>query len=192
MSLRISVINKDLLGLTGSFSVNPIACEVPEFYSEYLKYHAYTEQMMGENTTHLLYDDETQEILGFVSLRATSVVYRDENTMGRPALEISVLAVDQRHERQGIGSTLIQLAIHHAKFLHETIIGVRNIVLMADVKAVGFYEHRGFVKIEDYMDIDLPRVTWNRGCVPMIMELDFNEEPPFPIEEDEEEEDETP
>ena len=190
MSLRIGVINKDLLGLTGKFSVNPIACEVPEFYSEYLRFQAYTDQIKGENTTHLLYDDELQEILGFVSLRATSIVYRDGNTMGRPALEISVLAVDQKHERQRVGTTLIQLAIRQAKFLHETFLGIRSIVLMADIKAVGFYEHCGFVKIEDYMDIDLPRVEWNRRCVPMIMELDFYEEPPFPIEDDDEEEEE--
>lgn len=190
MNLRISVINKELLGLTRDFSVNPRACMAPEFYSNYIQYQAYTDQVKGENTTHLLYDVEKQVLLGFMSLRATSVVCRGKETMSRPALEISVLAVDQRHERVGIGSTLIQLAIHHAKFLHETFLGIRSIVLMADEKAVGFYQHMGFVKIEDYMDVELPRVAWNRGCVPMIMELEFYEEPPFPIEDDEEDDDE--
>ena len=183
MSLIFEVINPTLAGLADSFSVNPDSCENPAFYKDYLRWIAYSDYTSGENTTHVLYDDEENEILGFIALRATAVVSKENVEKGKPALEISVLAVNQKYERQGIGSALIDFAMVKAKELHENVLGINNIVLVSDKKAVGFYKKRKFFVVSDYMDV-IPRVSWNETCIPMIMRLDFWEGESYATDDD--------
>jgi len=184
MSLKFEVINPKLAGLAGSFTVNPDSCENPLFYEMYLRFIAYTDLCSGENTTHVLYDDESNEIHGFISLRASAVISAENVTKGEPAIEISVLAVAQNHERQGIGRLLVDYAVSEADRLHKEIFGVKNLVLVADHKAVGFYEKYGFSVIGDYKEI--PRVNWNKECVPMILPLAFDLGPTYASEDDDE------
>ena len=73
-----SVIDKENIGLTGAFSVNPSSCENSEFYREYLQYTALSDLHAGKNTTHVFIDEDANRIMGFVSLRASAIISQGE------------------------------------------------------------------------------------------------------------------
>lgn len=169
-----TVISKENVGLAGDFSVNPILCENSEFYREYLQFSALSDFHTGKNTTHLFIDEDANRIMGFVSLRASAVISsgEGESMIGIPALEVSVLAVDKDYTKQGIGRALIDYVIYQADELHKNFVGLQYIVLAADKKALGFYEHMDFVPIEKRWN-QIPKENWSANCVPMSLFLDF-------------------
>ena len=169
-----TVIDKDHVGLAGSFSVNPSSCENSEFYRDYLLYTALNDLYTGKNTTHLFVDEEANRIMGFVSLRASAIISEGdcENMTGIPALEVSVLAVDKDYTGQGVGSALIDYVIAQADELHRQYMGLQYIVLAADKNAVGFYKRMGFVSIENRWN-RIPKENWSAECVPMTLYLAF-------------------
>lgn len=183
-------LTKDNVGLAVNFSVNPSSCGNSDFYQQYLLYSAISDQNSGRNTTHLFIDQDNDRIMGFVSLRASSLLKRKDGgaVIGDPALEVSVLAVDKDYERRGVGSTLIDFILSEVVELHENHIGMQYIVLAADQKAIGFYKRMGFAPLADYWE-GIPKDQWSVDCEPMFMELDFeiaNNQPFF--EDDEEDE----
>ena len=175
-SYTIELLNNGNVGLAWNFNVNPTSCADPDFYRNHLLFNALTEQKAGNTTTHIIIDQQKNRILGFVSLRATSVLTKHESgrELGDPAIEISVLAVDKDYERHGVGRTLIYHVINEAIFLHENHLGMKNIVLAADAKAVPFYKKLGFTRLNKVWDSDIPRETWNLNCVQMCMQLFFD------------------
>lgn len=183
MNIQFEVINSEIVGLTRDFHVNPSSCDNPVFYEQYLQFTAYSDYLTGQNTTHVLWDKDSGEIFGYVAFRATTLISDGEMLNGSPALEISVLAVNKKHEHMGYGRTLIDFAIMTATQLHETAIGVRDIVLMADHKAVKFYKKCNFTELEEYLSI--PKLNWNKDCVPMILRLGFGLGPSFATDDDE-------
>lgn len=174
---HFAIVDKENIGLAGSFSVNPSSCENSEFYSEYLKFSALGDMYSGRNTTHLFIDENANRIMGFVSLRASAIISEGEggSMTGIPALEVSVLAVDKDYAGQGVGRLLIDYVIRQAKELHENYAGLQYIVLAADTKAVGFYEHMKFVSIKSRWN-QIPKENWSANCVPMSLYLEFEEE----------------
>ena len=82
---HFAVIDKENVGLAGSFSVNPSSCENSEFYKEYLQFSAIGDLQTGRNTTHLFIDEDENRIMGFVSLRASALVRiaRARSNIGR-------------------------------------------------------------------------------------------------------------
>lgn len=187
MNIQIEVINPEIVGLARDFHVNPSSCDNPNFYEQYLKFTAFSDYITGQNTTHVLLDKDSGDIFGFVAFRATTLVSDGEMLNGSPALEISVLAVNQKYEHMGYGRTLIDLAIMTATQLHEIAIGVRDIVLMADHKAVTFYKRCNFTELEEYLSI--PKLNWNKDCVPMILRLGFGLGPTYVTEDNDEDDD---
>lgn len=175
-SCEIELLSQENVGLAWQFNVNPESCAHPEFYRNHLIFNALYEKQNGYTTTHLLIDKVENRIMGFVSLRTSSVLTRHESgkTLGDPAIEISVLAVDQDYERRGVGRSLILHAISEAMILHENHLGVRNVILAADAKAVKFYEKMGFSQLDQTWDSDIPRETWNLTCRQMCMRLIFD------------------
>lgn len=189
-SAYFSIVDTKNIGLAESFSVNPSSCENSGFYREYLQLTAISDLYSGENTTHLFIDEEVNRIMGFVSLRASSVIsQRDDGLMeGSPALEVMVLAVNQEYERRGVGSALIDYIIALADELHKNNIGIQYIVLAADKLAVGFYEKMGFVHLEDRW-YKIPKETWSSNCVPMVMSLNFEKDYIISFADDDDDED---
>jgi ribosomal protein S18 acetylase RimI-like enzyme len=118
--------------------------------------------------------DGTKDIMGFITLRASSLILDigETNKMGYPALEISELAVDERYEKNGVGSDLVKFAINLSYDLNKQI-GIQYVVLCADPMAVGFYENPElkFEKIPTHCGKSLPRENWNKNCTPMIKKL---------------------
>lgn len=173
-NVYFTIIDTNNVGLADQFSVNPDSCENSDFYREYLKYSAVSDLHTGKNTTHLLVDEDSNRIMGFVSLRASAIISQGDNdsTMGIPALEVSVLAVDQKYERRGVGTALIDYVIAQADELHRQYVGLQYIILAADKMATGFYEHMAFTRIEDRWN-RIPKENWSANCVPMSLFLDF-------------------
>lgn len=176
LSYKIELLNQENVGLAWKFMVNPNSCNNPTFYQQHLALSALHEQKVGLTTTHVVIDTAADRIMGFVSLRASSVLTRHESgrMLGEPALEISVLAVDAEYERRGVGKTIMLHVIGEAIALHEQHLGIRGIILAADPKAVSFYEHMHFVRLDDSWDSDIPRELWNIDCKQMYMELNFD------------------
>lgn len=147
----LELLDESNVGLTHSFCVNPSSCSNSGFYVDYLKYSAFSDQKNGRSKTHLFVDRTNNRIMGFVSLRANALISQNTegNMCGKPALEITVLAVDQEYTHQQVGTTLIAQAIAEADHLHKNHIGVEYIILVADKMSVEFYEKMGFVKLSD-------------------------------------------
>lgn len=169
-----TVIDKENLGLAEKFSVNPKSCENPSFYKDYLQYMALSDLHTGRNTTHLFVDESENRVMGFASLRFSTILSENENgtMMGSPALEIMVLAVDQDYERRGAGTALIDYVIAQADKLHEEFLGIQYLILAADKIAVGFYKKMGFDLMENQWE-RIPKESWSANCIPMSMFLDF-------------------
>lgn len=167
------------IGLAWKFHVSPTSCDNPEHYENFLRLIAISDHAAGRGVTHILVDtcdeendiNENSKIAGFITLRATSLVDTcDGASYVKPALEIAELAIDKEYERNGIGSKLVDTAILVATTLNDEFIGVQNVVLCADPKAVGFYENPkvGFGRLTDYYVL---REGWNRNCTPMYIKL---------------------
>ena len=173
-NVYFTVIDAKNVGLAEYFSVNPASCENSEFYREYLKYSAISDLHTGKNTTHLFIDEDSNRIMGFVSLRASAIISQSDNgnMIGIPALEVSVLAVDHEYERRGVGTALIDYVIAQADELHKQYVGLQYIILAADKLATGFYERMAFIPIEDRWN-KMPKENWSANCVPMSLFLDF-------------------
>jgi len=186
---HFEIVNTDNLGLADLFSVNPTSCENVDFYVQYLSEYALYDFQTGRAVTHMFIDDVANRIMGFVSLRSSSVLSSDDKgrMLGSPAIEIAVLAGDQQYERRGVGTNLIDYVRIIAEHMQENYLGVRHIVLAADAIAVGFYEKMGFGYMEDRWEL-MPKEQWSVNCVPMSMHLDFEKKyiTPYPDDLDDE------
>lgn len=168
-----TVFRKGLMELVLHFSVNSSSCANSNFYKSYLQLIALSDLKDGRGTTHLCIDAKANRIMGFISLRASSVVIdEDGRLVGSPAIEISVLAVDSTYEKQGVGRTLIDYAVWKANEMRKRNIGVQYMVLIADPKAIGFYEKMGFEPMPQSR-YKSPLETFSADGVPMYFPLNF-------------------
>lgn len=167
----LTLFSKEHFGLASKFEVDPSSCGNPGYYKDYLMHSALSDNKSGKSTTHIILDTNTSAIAGFITLKATALLTEMDHNLfsGEPALEIYNLAVAKDYQRQGIGTELVCLAIYITKSLNESFVGIRNIVLTADKKAVGFYEKLEFQKLSDYYI--LPKDRQNKSCVPMVMKI---------------------
>lgn len=175
MEFALKKMSTDYMGLAWNFHVSPDSCNNPSHYENFLRLSALSEQAAGRGVTHVLLElNDTQpcEIIGFVTLRATSLVETcNDHSYVKPALEIAELAVDQEYERQGFGSMLVDFSIYIASHLNEKFIGIQNVVLCADPQAVEFYAKPeiGFGRLEDFYEV--LHDGWNDDCTPMYIKL---------------------
>lgn len=159
--------------LSYAFKCNVESCDNPQYYQEYLQFHALTDMRMGMSITYVMLesvDDKPSAILGFVSLKANSLLSEDENgkQTEKPAIEISQFAVADGYERQGVGSDLFKYAL---ALIHQTrsTLGVQYLLVYSDPQAVGFYKKMHCREISSFYEI--PNEGWNANCTPMMMKL---------------------
>ena len=164
-------MNTEIAGLAWSFHVSPDSCDNPMHYENYLRLSALAEQKDGQAVTHVMIDDDANCIAGFVALRATSLVstLEDGKLSVNPALEIAELAVDQSYEGEGVGTTLVKLALAYADLIREGTAGIKFVMLCSDPKSVGFYEKLGFSHVSDLYKV--LNDGWNNHCEPMYRRL---------------------
>lgn len=118
--------------------------------NQFLQRHAFQSQRAGSSTTYLGLDSQT--VIGFYSLVVGQIEYADAPDRLRkgqarhpiPAMILARLAISVDRRRAGLGSDLLQDAIHQT-FKVAEIAGVRIIVVDAksDV-ARAFYEQFDF------------------------------------------------
>lgn len=179
-------------GFARIFSVNPNSCGNPAHFKEYLLCNAMSDSLTGMGVTHVLaqHDDEGNPtaILGYVTLKTSSLLYRTESGYsGKPALEISELAVNRQFERQGIGRLLLDYALFCCREIQKSA-GVMYLLVYAEPQAVEFYSRvLNFEKMGDLYEI--PNEVWNANCVPMLLKFDMlaSSKPVYPSEDDDEE-----
>ncbi|RZN16427.1 MAG: GNAT family N-acetyltransferase [Methanosarcinales archaeon] len=92
------------------------------------------------------------KIVGFMSLSADTIRVKwmqanviDGIRHNYPAIKIARLAVDINHEKNGIGSSLVYMAIGMANELSK-IIGCRFVTVDSKKDSIGFYETLAFRK----------------------------------------------
>lgn len=171
MDLKHETLNSENYGLTWQFRVSPNSCDNPAYYEMYLKFSAIADSNSGFTKTYLLVDKDAGLIAGFYSVRASALALNEDGHLfiSRPALEIAELAVDERYERCGIGTALIDLVLSMADTLRRGFCGIRSVVLSADPKAVSFYEKNGFARLSNTYEPIIKPETVN--CIPMYLDL---------------------
>ena len=170
---RIELFQTGYYDLAFDFSVNPESCENPDHFQQFLLYNALSDMKTGMGVTYVMLESKGERqdiIIGFVTLKSTSLVLRDEDHSlnGLPAVEISELAVRDHYEQQGIGKALIGYALYVVFELRRRI-GVQYMLVCSEPKAVGFYKKQHF--IEARTNYTVPHEIWNKSCVPMYMKL---------------------
>ncbi len=171
MGIAQKLFHRDNAGLAWKFQVSPKSCNNPEYYNNYIRLNAISDQQKGLGVTHILVDEEADRIAGFVTLRATSLISEGENgiKLVEPSLEIAELAVDRDYERREIGSSLIGIAIDTADELRKKYLGIRYLVVCADGSAVDFYKKLGFGELTSLYEV--LHDGWNDDCDPLYITL---------------------
>jgi len=174
VDLYFTQFNKEHAGLALKFQVNPYSCGNHEHYENYLRFIALTDRRIGKGVTHVLLHknpiSSVETIVGFVTLRASSLISEDSNdVLGCAAVEIAEIAIDKMYERQGYGKTILDFVFLIVDDIRSSIIGVEYIIACADSASVSFYEKNDFVKLSEHYEV--PREGWNRNCIPMAIRL---------------------
>ncbi|MGH8547409.1 MAG: GNAT family N-acetyltransferase [Methylococcales bacterium] len=103
---------------------------------------------------HVAISHESYQIAGFYTISAAQVsVTRLPDEVKKklprypsvPAVRTGRLAVDEKFQRQGLGSTLLTNAVF--RILHSDIAAFAVIVDAKDDKAMAFYRHHGFLDL---------------------------------------------
>jgi len=173
MAIYLAHYEKKYTGLAYKFKVNPVSCANHSHFEAYLRISAITDYITGKGKTHVIIDEVDNggmKIVGFVTLRATSLIIAEQSSqIGRPAIEITEIAVDVDYERKGFGRELVNVALAIADELRHNYVGIEYVVACADPIAESFYTHMGFAKLSNYYEV--PREGWNIECVPMAFKF---------------------
>lgn len=126
----------------------------------FLYEHALDYQKWGMSKTHLLIDNETNDILGYISLCSSSILLTPTERTGYeikvgfssiPAINIGKLATSIDHRDKGFhyGSYLLYIAYAYASDAIDAGVAARFLTLDANVEnnptLVEFYEKNGFI-----------------------------------------------
>lgn len=110
---------------------------------------------------YVLVEVDTADVVGFYTLSAFSVSTRNlpGSTTRRlppyqvfPALLIGRLAVDMRHQGQGVGRLLLAAALRRCLALSQSLGALAVVVDAKDDSAAVFYRHAGFLPLADHPD----------------------------------------
>lgn len=146
-----------------------------ENMDDFLKTEALYDQNKHLNTTHLLIDKESNDLVGFVSLCNDCIPLEIDEKEGYgftystiPALKIARLAVNNKYQHQNFSLKLFQYVIYQAINIRNSS-GLAFITLDCYKHRIGFYESKfGFVRneIQNESKADEP---------PISMRLHINE-----------------
>ncbi len=141
--------------------------------NDYLKRFARQNDQLDMGRTYVAVEPGSATILGFYTLSSGQVPVDAlplSESKGLPRHPIPVvllarLAVDRRHQKQGIGEFLLVDALRGAAQTSETV-AVRAIAVDAkDESARAFYQHFGFLAFkDDPLHLFLPMETIRKVC----------------------------
>ncbi len=124
-------------------------------------------------TTYVAVDSHGA-IVGFATVSASELVAASLSESQRkglpayplPVLRLARLAVDERHQGQGIAAALMRAVFTLAHALAKDV-GCLGVVVDAKEGAVGYYEKLGFVSLE----VEAGDLGDRPGPLPMFLEL---------------------
>jgi len=128
----------------------------------FLKNESLNEQNMKLNTTHLLINNDVNELVGFVSLCNDSIQLeiseRRELVYGTvPAIKIARLAISNKYHGNHLGELLVNNAVVKCLEIRNHS-GVKFLTLDCYKHRLSYYKKFGFVQnnIQKYHEPDLP------------------------------------
>lgn len=121
-----------------------------EEMNRFIRNEAFREQCAHLSTTHLMFHDDLNELIGFVSL-CNDCIPIDENEKRRysvnykvvPAVKIARIGVSNKFIHQGYGTRLMYYALYAINRLIQ-ISGAAFVTIDCYKYRVGFYEKFGF------------------------------------------------
>ena len=131
---------------------HPFACGVAAL-DEYLHRYAAQQSEKGLATVRVLVDSAApQTILGYYSLSAAQIVTTQldahiQRQLPRypvPCFRMGRLAVNQLHQKQGLGKILLACAVQRCLLARNNVAAWALIVDAKDAAASAFYQHYGF------------------------------------------------
>ncbi len=154
----IEPVSSKHYSLLADYKCNPKSCNHHEHFNDYLRFCAVSDHTLGMGTTHVIckyINDKPTETIGYVTLKAATLItevdeYNKSLMVGKPAIEISELAIKKGYERQGYGSDLLAYVVRMCKRLHDENVGIYYILVYADPKAVGFYKNKKRIEVPTY------------------------------------------
>ncbi|MEW9697590.1 hypothetical protein [Paenibacillus sp. SI8] len=153
ISQKVSLVPFDEIYL-----IQPFDCGVTD-YNNFLVHDARKYISMGISSVHLLIENGTDFVLGYLALLTDSFLL-DKSEKEKmeldipfssvPALKIGKLATHKDRKEHHYGCYLLELALGHAQELLENGIACRFLTLDADIEFNAtnpeFYERNGFVR----------------------------------------------
>lgn len=133
----------------------------------YLKQYAKQDQKRRVTAVFVL-PDEKNSIKGYYTLSSTHIASENlpEKILKKlskhpyqPATLLGRLAVDESHQKQGLGETLLLDALFRSYRLSEQIGSIAVVVDALNKKATSFYATYGFIKLSGGKRLFLPMKT---------------------------------
>lgn len=152
-----------------------------ESINNFLTEKAHDYQKQGKGITRLVIDEYNQNIIGFYTLTASSLLYDVDDIKDRirgfSAVEIKMFAIDLkyqdiqygREEDYVLSDSILDLVISDIYNMSETTVGVEYITLYAVPNSVEFYKRNRFRALNEFMKPIYNQYT--DGCQPMYLPL---------------------
>jgi predicted GNAT family N-acyltransferase len=139
------------------FDRSAFDCGVPAL-NEFLHKFALQQSKKGVCTVYLLIDRrQPADILGFYSLSAAQVEATRLSTIAQkklprypiPCFRMGRLACSTKHQGQGLGRTLLGLAVERCIQARKQVAAYALLVDAKNALAAAFYEHYGFTALQE-------------------------------------------
>lgn len=133
----------------------------------YLKYYATQDQKRRVAAIFVLPDD-TRSVKGYYSLSSTNISSTDlpdkllkqlPKHPHQPATLLGRLAVNRRHQKQGIGEILLLDAMSRSYISSEQIGSIAVVVDALNRNVSAFYKQYGFIPLSDQSKLFMPMKT---------------------------------
>lgn len=160
-------MNLEIIDITSENEFENFKCENSSL-NNYLEREAYFEHIMKFTNTKLV--KIKNEIVAYFSMQFKQITIIEEldDIINYPAIYLKCIAVDEKHERIGIGTSLIEYITMQSREI-SLFIGCRCLIIDALRDKVEWYKDRGFQFLDSEENINQYNVT-----VPMF--IDFRDD----------------
>lgn len=133
----------------------------------YLKHYATQDQKRRVAAVFVLPNDD-RTVKGYYSLSSTNISSLDlpvkllrtlPKHPHQPATLLGRLAVDRRHQKQGIGEILLLDALRRSYSVSKQIGSIAVVVDALNQNVSGFYQQYGFIPLSDQSKLFMPMKT---------------------------------
>lgn len=149
-------------------SVDDFCCGKMDILDQYIQGEAFQHNREGDGNTFLLLLNDTDIIIGYYTLRASSLKIDSELW---PVIELSRFAIHQDYQRKHLGTLIMYTFIYYKILLISKLAGVKGILVFSDEDAIKFYKSVGFCEFGNQKTIILED-GFRDKCQSMILKID--------------------